>query len=154
MNRIKFLRVIIIMLVISNALLLIFVFQEPKHDGPKHIIIEKLDFDAKQIIAYEKIIQVHHSNIRGKEKEILALKKTLYMMIGNERTQTEPDLKADEKDSIILLLGEKQMEIESIHLNHFREIKALCKPGQVQKFDALTQELAHLFEHKPPHKRK
>ena len=40
------------------------------------------------------------------------------------------------------------MKAEKINLEHFLDIKKLCKPNQMKDYESLTQELANLFGHK------
>ena len=44
---------------------------------------------------------------------------------------------------------EIQKEIEKTHFQHFLEIKALCRPEQIEDFNLLSEELARIFA-KPP----
>lgn len=147
MNRKKIISFFCLILLISNAVLLYFFFQKPPHEGPRKIIIEKLGFDDKQAQAYKKTILKHRSKIDQKDKEILSLKKTLYSKLNFAENKAE-------QDSLISLLGEKQEEIEQIHFAHFLEIKAICKENQLPKFEALSHELAQLFDKKPHHRKK
>jgi hypothetical protein len=49
------------------------------------------------------------------------------------------------KDSLENKLGELQRQIETVHYNHFTDIKKLCKPEQLENFNALTHDLAKFF---------
>ncbi|MGV3630560.1 MAG: hypothetical protein ACO1O6_05120 [Bacteroidota bacterium] len=145
MTKAKFYGFLCLVLLLSNAFLLYNVLQPPKkREGPKKIIIEKLHLDEKQVAKYEQLITKHRKAIRKTERQILQLKQKLY---GN------PEANAAEKDSLIASLGQKQMEIERIHCDHFLEIKALCRADQQLYYRKLSKELARLFDHKPPHRK-
>lgn len=146
MTKAKFYGFLCLILLVSNAFLLYYVLRAPQRpEGPKKQVIEKLHLDEKQVKKYGQLIQKHRSAIRQKEKEILGLKKELYGGLSDE--------KAGQKDSLLASLGEKQMEIEAIHCDHFLEIKALCRADQQQYFRELSRELAHLFDRKPPRRK-
>ena len=52
-------------------------------------------------------------------------------------------------------IGKKQMKIETIHLNHFTQVKKLCRLEQKTAFEDFSTELAKfLSPSPPPHKRK
>ncbi len=147
MTKAKFYGFLCLVLLLSNGLLLYNVLQAPKRpEGPKKLIIEKLGFDEQQAASYEKLIRSHRSKIKKSEKQIGQLKKRLYSGLVSENKA--------ESDSLIQLLGQKQMEIEKIHCAHFREIRELCRADQQDEFKQLSKELARLFDHhRPPHRK-
>ena len=148
MNKAKLYGFLCIVLLLSNGFLLYQSLQPPKKpEGPKKLIAEKLHLDKQQVVKYEKLIRQHRHAIKKTEKQIGQLKQKLYSGLASEN--------AAEKDSLIALLGQKQMEIEEIHCAHFEDLKALCRPYQQAYFKNLSKELAHLFDHRrPPHHRK
>ena len=111
--------------------------QESGSEGPKNMIIEKLDFAPDQIIVYDKMIAKHQTEIRSVNDQINQVKNKLYGSLkGDDQT---------EKDSLINELGSLQRRIETIHYNHFLALKKLCTGPQRQKFNELTSELARHF---------
>jgi periplasmic protein CpxP/Spy len=145
---------IIALLLINLATLGFLLFSGPKngpippHGGrpkPKEIIVEKLHFDSKQLADYEQLIQQHRKEITTTEDNIKSAKNELYLLLNNETVDVA------KKDSLISLLSNYQKEIETIHFNHFRDIKKLCKPEQLNDFNDLTEELSRLFSkpHRP-----
>jgi Spy/CpxP family protein refolding chaperone len=120
----------------------------PPHGGrpkPKEIIVEKLNFDTKQQVDYDQLIQQHRKEITTTEDHIKSAKNELYLLLNDESVDVA------KKDSLISLLSNYQKEIETIHFNHFRDIKKLCKPEQLNDFNDLTEELSRLFSkpHRP-----
>jgi len=142
MDKSKLNTIIIIGLLLSNIFLVCFMlFKKPEHPirpKPREIIIEKLGFDEKQIIAYDAIIKEHQKSIRNKEDQIMQVKKQLYFLVYD-------NIENELKDSLIKQLGNLQMDIENIHYNHFAEIEKICKPEQMEKFKQLLDEIATLF---------
>ena len=108
-------------------------------DGPKNFIIKQLDFDVNQIKTYEELIDQHRKDIRENDRKIQNLKKNLYSLLLNENKQ--------KADSLALEIGKIQTKIETIHFNHFLDIKALCKPNQINNFNMLSYELLEVFNH-------
>jgi periplasmic protein CpxP/Spy len=104
---------------------------------PKSRIIEILHFDHEQVAKYEKLIEQHRTSIKLLNYRIRETKSNLYETLREENAAV--------KDSLILELGYLQKEIETVHYNHFKEIKSLCKPDQSEYFTKLTFELGDFF---------
>ncbi|MGC4039376.1 MAG: hypothetical protein QM710_00880 [Flavobacterium sp.] len=118
----------------------------PPHEGrpePKQVIIEKLHFDAVQQEAYAKLIQWHRGEIDSLDANIREAKNELYSQLS----QQETDIKT--KDSLIAVINSNQKQIEQTHFKHFEDIKKLCHKDQLKDFNALTEELFHIFAPKP-----
>lgn len=111
--------------------------QTEQKDGPKKIIIDKLNFDKEQITAYEALIVEHRRSVKELKDSISDTKKNLYQSLKTESFTA--------KDSLINLLSVLQKRIESVHYDHFMQIKKICKPEQMEAFNALTSELAFYF---------
>jgi hypothetical protein len=110
-------------------------------EGPKRIIIEKLNFDQEQIDAYELLIVWHRTNITQCEHQMMDLKNQLYagLQEGNQANLT---------DSLIGEIGGVQQKIEQVNYKHFQDIKQLCRPEQLKLFDKLSKEISRLFANK------
>jgi hypothetical protein len=141
MNRTRLISFIAIGLLITNLLMVGFIFlnkpQHPMHDGPKKIIAERLYFDAQQISDYDKLIVTHQRNINAKDSLIRQTKNELYGCISSNNVTL--------KDSFENKLGQLQIEIEEINYNHFLDIKKLCKENQLTYYNDLVKDLAQLF---------
>lgn len=149
MNRTKFLYGVIAVLGIVNLTLLYFVFdikgQRFHPDKPKNEIIKRLKFDEKQIAEYELTISEHRKNMHNLGRQIQDLKQELYsQLIKNQQDSST--------NNIILLISEKQRELEFVHYNHFLEIKSICRQDQINEYEQLTKDLSDIFRfNKRPH---
>ena len=145
MNRKNFYLLIICLLLISNFVIFFFVIKKPKEgfnpDGPKNIIIEKLQFDDKQIVLYQKLIDQHRKDIKENDAKILSLKKELYSYLNTKGNEIKID-------SLTSNIGKIQKNIEDIHFKHFLNIKELCKPMQLAYFEELSENLTEVFNQK------
>ena len=148
MSKIKLLSIAVLGLLIINIGILLFLFlRKPVHppgDRPiqgkgatKNIIIELLNFDKEQVVQYEKLINLHQQSVKELDGQIRETKNQLYSTLASDAVIS--------KDSLENKLGELQKQIEVVHYNHFSEIKRLCKPEQIEKFNSLSHELAKLF---------
>ncbi|MBU0696885.1 MAG: hypothetical protein KKE39_10245 [Bacteroidetes bacterium] len=145
MTKTKFLTIGVVILLILNFGTLTFLFtKKPPHplkfeqEGPKKIIIERLGFDKQQIEKYELLIKNHQQAIEKLQKEIKESKNELYATLVTSDTSNVELL---EKEISYL-----QLEIEKTHYQHFQDIKILCKPNQLIKFNDLALDLAKLFK--------
>lgn len=115
----------------------------PKHPEPRFEIIERLGLDEEQIVQYDSLIRQHRRDIRNREKEQRMLRTALYAALQSE-------VKANPSDSLLHALVQVQQEIELIHFNHFRDLRAVCKPEQEPAYQDLLQDLSEIFSPKPP----
>ena len=147
MTKIRVLTISVICLVLINLVLIggILIGGPKPFREPKMFIIERLDFTTAQVLEYEDLIEVHKNDVAKNGKEIKALKDELYLtlIINDEAKQS----KIIEE----IVLSKKKIEI--LHLNHFKDIKLICKPEQQEKFSKLVEELPRLFL-PPSHKKK
>ena len=154
MDKIKVLSFAVIALLLLNFGTLGFLLLGgPKHDGrpprhnrPKQVIIEKLNFDDSQQEAYQKLIDWHRSTIDSLDQQIRETKNKLYSQL------TQNEVNAKTNDSLISILANDQKQIEETHFKHFQDIKHICKPEQLNSFNDLTEELSRIFG-KPPRPR-
>jgi protein CpxP len=153
MNKNRFQILLIGALIISNILLIVFISMPKKDhrfhpDKPRNIIIERLQFDEKQIEAYDVLIENHRNQIREKDQQIIELKNKLYENLNQ-------DLNQNVLDSLTSEIASTQKQIETIHYLHFVDIKKLCKDDQLEKYNQLISELSRIFSPpRPPHKKK
>lgn len=140
MNKAKINRIVIGFLLLSNLLLLGYIFWKKPAlpEGPKKIIIERLHLDEQQKNIYGLLVENHRNSIRQSEDSIITLKNRLYSTLKTTSDTTE-------KDKIIGAIVEIQKKIESMHYEHFNAIKSLCRPEQYGDFDDLCDEITNLF---------
>lgn len=109
---------------------------------PRQTIIDKLRFDSEQIETYDLLITAHQSAIRSADERIHEARNELYRLLNT-------DSSSERVDSAKWKISNIQYEIETIHFNHFLEIKKLCKENQLPYFNDLTSELESLFNSAP-----
>jgi periplasmic protein CpxP/Spy len=146
MTKIKLLSIALISLLLINLIVgLLFLFNKPPRldtqnfykEGPRKIIIDRLQFDDKQIVLYGNLIDKHKAAITNLDDSIRVIKNILY--------QTLNDNTFKGKDSLINQLSRLRQNIEYIHYNHFADIRTICKSNQLDKYKELTKEIAKFF---------
>jgi Spy/CpxP family protein refolding chaperone len=148
MNKTKLLSIAVICLVLINLgmmSIILFRGKPPKQghhqdgEGPKKIIIERLQFDDGQQKQYEVIINEHRSKTRELNKTSRTLRDELYSLL------IENDIDKTKADSIMQTIAENQKAIDNLNFDHFQKIKAICKSSQLENFNGLALDLTHLF---------
>ncbi len=151
MNKVKFLGIMVVGLMVLNILLIWFSFckQDKGQEGregqgrrrpePREVIINELQFTDDQIDQYEMLIHAHRSEIDITQQKINAIRKQLYSRLA------APVSDSLGVELLTKELGQLQAHIETIHFHHFEDIRKLCKGNQIKLFDDFSTELNHLF---------
>ena len=149
MKKTKLIGIFALLMALLNLGLMFFVWNDhkPRHklEGPKKIIIEKLELDENQVAAYDVLVLEHQERTQEEQAKIRDFKNQLYQTLIEQNDEA--------KDSLIQLLADEQILIENIHYKHFLEIEALCRPEQMENFKAFVAEITSLFSQKPPSKK-
>lgn len=147
MNKTKLLTYSVIALLLLNLATIGFMLPKPgeRHRAtPREIIIKKLNFDENQQKEYEELISWHRSHIDELDAKIRVTKKELYAQLLVKESNLNTT------DSLLTALSDCQKQIETTHFKHFKDIKKLCRKDQLNRFDALTEDLNKLFsDHRP-----
>lgn len=143
MSKVSIINRFIVALVITNLGLVGYIFfNKPNglkhHEGPRDIIIERLKFDKDQIAKYDILISAHRKAIRKNDQKIITLKDLLYLNLAN-------DMHSGINDSLAMEIGKWQTQVEYINYKHFEDIKKLCHTNQVNYYNELIKDIAHLF---------
>ncbi len=146
MNKTKLLSIAVIGLLILNFGTLAFLFfkpaaqhHQPPGEGPKQLIIERLGFDAEQQKQYSILVDEHRSKMHALNRASRQMHDELYSQLKNQ----VPD--KTKTDSIIQKIAENQTELDNLNVDHFQKIKTICKSDQLDKFNALVDDLTELF---------
>lgn len=152
MTKTRLLSILVIIMVVLNLIAISLLFLGRPGHGPHHrhsdikrLISERLELSEEQTIAYNALIQEHRKAISALDDEMMAARNVLYSQLAKNETSAV--------DSQLVVIGQIQSKIESIHYQHFADIKALCSEEQLSAFNGLTADLATYFSiPKPPKK--
>lgn len=144
MSKVKILWAFSISLFVTNLFLVWFLYKNAPETRDKlrqKKIISKLHFDEEQEHKYRQLVQEHQREIHRKRNELLQLKRQYYttLKVGADTTLCH---------SILIDIGNTQMNMEKINLKHFNDIKTICDATQLSYFNDLTEELNTIFS--PP----
>ncbi len=145
MNKTKFLTVLVVLLLALNAVTLYFVWG--KKDGERHrpgngggrpyseYISKKLNFDTAQQEQLKLLRNKHKEELDSLRKEDRALQEAKTQLLKNGVTDSL------QLDSIFSLSALNKKKFEMAFHNHFMQIRALCRPDQLQLFNQTLDEM-------------
>jgi len=154
MESTKFLKLTIIILLLVNIATLIFMWSNHKRHGghmppPPHggagafeFLAEELKLDAAQIKQFDEMRTRHHENVRNVQEKSRDLHHRFFDLLATSDSSAAVQL-ADSMAQI-------QKQIELLTFDHFKQVRAICKPDQQKKFDKVINEALHMMAPKPP----
>lgn len=153
MKKVTFYQLLVIVLLLVNVFLFFMGNRKghhrPPHEEkhrPKYIVIERLNFNNEQVADYEQLIAEHEKEIKNLDRKLNYSKGLLYESLKDDSSEVDTD-------SLIQTIVAIQIEIENLHLNHFKDIKNICNDDQLNDFKILSKDLVKVFHRKPPAKR-
>ena len=102
--------------------------------GPSEFIVKALKFDDEQMKQFEAINSGHHERMIKASEETRIFKDQLGRLILKDNVSEA------EMDSILNLLGEKEMAHEKLMFSHLRAIRNICTEEQKQRFEQIIRD--------------
>src|SRR5437868_3406509 len=142
-SRNKILVAIIAVLLVSNiAVLLYFVVlkdnwrRAEKHRSPMTEFLQKeVGFSDQQLALFDSLKRHHHETVKPLGEDLSHSRDTLYGLIG------KPGMTDSALQAAAAVIGSKQAALELKLFDNFREIRAICTPAQLPRFDSLAPSL-------------
>jgi len=149
MSKVRILSIALVLLLVLNGITLFMLVDHqgpndgvPPRDRPKMMVMERTGFDTDQVRAYEALIDRHRAAILSQDEALGYARRDLF----NDLRAADPV----RRDSIVQRIAALQAQVEMINHAHFAEVRALCKPDQLPRFDAMIGELASFFGKRRP----
>ena len=150
MGNTRFLKVVILALLLINIGTLTFMWlhRPGVHgfgpNGPADFLIKSIGFDANQQTEFARLRESHQQAMHNFKQQNGDVRQRFYAFLANpqaDSTQWQPLA-----DSIAA--GQKQIEL--VTFRHFQAVRALCRPEQQPKFDAVIGEALQNMQPLPP----
>jgi len=152
MDNSKFLKIVIIILLIINICTLGFIWTHhhmgppPPHDhggNAGDFLQHELKLNDQQQKQFDQLRDEHHEEAEQLQKE------------GRELHRKFFDLLHSTADSATVLqlaasIADNQKQMEMMTFNHFKKVRALCTPDQQKRFDEVIDEAMRMMAPKPP----
>lgn len=133
----------------ANASLLFMIINRPgMKDGPQkeNFLLQELNFNEKQKERFLFLDQGHRQQMMKMDDEIKQLRKELFDSFDKDNFSP---------DSIALKMGGLETEKHKELFAFFKEVRKICTPDQVGKFDEIIKKALHKRgPQQPPRDRK
>ncbi|MBT6235769.1 MAG: periplasmic heavy metal sensor [Bacteroidetes bacterium] len=144
MNKTKLYGILAIILLLINVAMGVFILtakdkQPPmRENGPKKLIMERLAFDKEQKKEFRVMVRNHQEKMHEHREALMQAKVHLHQHLKGDN---HADI-----DSLTTAIGHIHSEMEALHYAHFLDIKAICKPEQMNNYILLVDDLKDIFE--------
>jgi protein CpxP len=107
------------------------------HKSPMTDFLQKeVGFSTQQMATFDSLRQQHRTSVKPLFDDLSQSRDSLYQLIGGASP-------ADSVQQAASAIGRKQANLELKMFENFRQIRAICTPGQLSKFDSLAPSLVH-----------
>jgi len=151
-NKNKFLTWLVAALLAANAVTILFFWiNKPgriqgSKGSPREFLVNALELDSSQLIAFQDLIEGHQASARSLKKEIRTAKENLFQLLK------QPVIPEAEKMNAVKAITLNIQALELLNLEHFQQLRALCNEKQKKKFDGLLDQLAGLMAESRAHR--
>ena len=151
-SRNKILLTIIAVLLIANVVMLVLYFrmnqhsEAPKRPGFSERLKKEVGFTPEQMSVYEPKRQVFWDSLRKQYADIKRTKEEFYRYMYETAT---PDSILNIKAEAI---GEQQKHLDLFVIRYFKEVRKMCTPEQLPKYDSLLPYIVERMTARPQRK--
>ncbi|MFY0629453.1 MAG: hypothetical protein JXR05_03670 [Flavobacteriaceae bacterium] len=127
----KLLYAFLIILILANASLLLMIIKKPgKNDGPQKggFLVQELNFNEEQKERFLFLDREHRHQMMQMDGELKGLRKKLFNSFDKENFSS---------DSLTTRMGEIETEKVQEIFAFFKQVRKICTPDQVSKFDEI-----------------
>ncbi len=112
--------------------------------GPGGFLIKSIGFDVAQQTQFARLRDAHQQASRDFRERNGALRSRFYDLLAMNQVDST------RVQQLVDSIGEGQKQMEMVTFQHFREVRALCRPEQQPKFDAVIGEALQTMQPPPP----
>ncbi len=147
--RYKTLVAIIAVLLLSNVAMLVYFValkdngksnssnHGEKHKSPMTEFLQKeIGFTPAQMTVFDSLKQHHRAAVKPLFDDLSQSRDSLYLLAGAASN-------SDAVTTAASAIGRKQAALELRMFENFQQIRAICTPAQLPKFDSLAPTLVH-----------
>jgi len=145
MNNSKFLKIVILLLLVINISTLTFMWlhKPPKNDAVGDFFNKELQFTTQQKEQFELLKQQHRSQVEALRADNKEMHDAYFELLKNPKVDS-----ATVKKAAAAILKIKEQE-ELALFYHFQKVRAICNTSQQQKFDEIINEAARMMAPRP-----
>lgn len=155
MVRTRFLSIVIVALLVINMGTLAYLFigqnnskKHPHHrmgkGTPADYIIDKLQLDTEQQVAFMKLQKEHRSKMHETHSQ---LEETRTQYFDGLKTST---IDTAESEKLQAEIGRLMGQVHGNTFEHFTAVRKLCRPEQQELFDEFIEDILRALAPPPP----
>ena len=141
MENTRFLKIMIAILLLINISTLTFMWlQRPGAHGPKgpaDFLIKSIGLDADQQSGFARLRESHQRAMRDLRQQNGVVRQRFYDFLAT------PQVDSTQWQSLADSIAASQKRMEMTTFRHFQTVRALCRPEQQPRFDAVIGEALH-----------
>lgn len=139
----------VLLLLANIATLSIFWIGRMKNDSVHNsqgiaFLIGQLQFDKAQQKQFEILVIEHRKSSKELLNQIRQSKEDMFSLLKNEQ------ITESLKQSAIQKVGTKTEALDSVTLDHFQKVRAICNKEQKQKFYKILDQLSMIMGNQRP----
>jgi len=155
-NRIL-IRIVIVLIILNCGLLGILIWREiaqpgpkekPRHNDVTEILRSELQLSNGQVKEFERIREEFFSKEKVLEGKIRDARDSINVEMFNKEINDELVIKLAHG------ISENEFNMEMLRLEQAKQLKKICSPKQMEKFESLVLEIRDYFQPEPPQKKK
>jgi protein CpxP len=140
LSRNKILLTIIAILLVTNIAMLISLLRCDKKEPPKRVgfterLKKEVGFTPEQMSVFEPKKKLFWDTMKGKFDQIKKTKEDFYYQMYDPSI---PDSVINQKAELI---GDQQKDLDLFVIRHFKDIRTLCTPDQLPKYDSVLPHI-------------
>jgi periplasmic protein CpxP/Spy len=105
------------------------------HKGIATALQNEVGFNEQQVAQYRELKEKQWTAIKPMFSDLCRVKDSLFRLLSNENTNDSVINKAAD------VIARQQKAVDIQVFNHFKQIRTLCTPEQLPKYDSLVQHL-------------
>ncbi len=139
--------IIAILLLTNMAILVYFLWlkqpevvdreNEHRREGLSQTLKKEVGFNDQQVAAYRQLKDQQWKTMKSKFDDLRRAKDSLFYLLS------VPDVSDSTVDKAADLIADRQKQLDMQAFNHFKELRKVCTPEQLPKYDTLIQRMFH-----------
>ena len=145
--------IIAILLLTNMAILVYFLWlkqpevvdreNEHKREGLSQMLKKEVGFNDQQVAAYRQLKDQQWKTMKNKFDDLRRAKDSLFYLLSVPGVADSSVQKAAD----LIAARQKQLDLQAF--NHFKELRTVCTPEQLPKYDTLIQRMFHRMTSTP-----
>jgi len=138
----KILAIAVILLLVTNTVLLIFIWKgKPRHEPKRQpgngfeMMAKELNMSEQQKNDYKKLREDHFASMRPLFDSIRQYRASFFKMVK------DPNMNDDSVEAYSKHIAEKQAIIDKMTFEHFKKVRTLFTGDQQKQFDEYMQKM-------------